>query len=59
MNETAKEETMIRIQKRTRDRLKELGKKGESYNDVITRLLKERDEKRRKNPGGNVDEQKK
>ena len=33
--------TTIQISQQTRDKLKELGKKGETYEDVIVRLLKE------------------
>ena len=31
--------TMIRISKETRENLKELGKKGETYEDIIKRLM--------------------
>ena len=34
------ETTTIKISTELRDRLKELGKKGETYEDVIERLLK-------------------
>ena len=33
--------TTIQISQQTRDKLKDLGKKGETYEDVIVRLLKE------------------
>ena len=33
--------TTIQITQQTRDKLKDLGKKGETYEDVIVRLLKE------------------
>lgn len=33
-------DTSIRIKKETRDRLLEMGKKGESYDAIINRLLK-------------------
>ena len=36
----AKEITTIQISKETRDKLKELGKKGETYDEIIKRLLK-------------------
>ena len=32
--------TTIQITPTTRDKLKELGKKGESYEDIILRLIK-------------------
>lgn len=32
-------DTSIRIQKDIRDRLKDRGKKGETYNEIIERLL--------------------
>jgi len=32
--------TTIQITPNTRDKLKELGKKGESYEDIILRLIK-------------------
>ena len=35
------EMTTIAIEKELRDELKELGKMGDSYNDVIKRLLKD------------------
>jgi len=35
------EGTMIRISKHTRDRLKELGKKGDTYDMIINRLIDE------------------
>jgi transcriptional regulator len=34
-----KDVTTIQISKSIRDRLKELGKKGESYDEIIERLL--------------------
>ena len=33
--------TTMKVKKAIRDRLKVLGRKGESYNDVITKLLDE------------------
>ena len=33
--------TTIQITQQTRDKLKDFGKKGETYEDVIVRLLKE------------------
>lgn len=36
----AKRRTTIQISKTTRDRLKALGKKGETYNDIVERLLR-------------------
>ena len=33
--------TTIQVKKGTRERLKKLGRKGDTYNDIITRLLKE------------------
>jgi hypothetical protein len=33
------ETTTIRLRKATRDRLKALGRKGETYDDVLRRLL--------------------
>lgn len=41
MNEN--EKTTILVTKKTREQLKTLGRKGESYEDIITRLLKEID----------------
>lgn len=32
-------ETTIVVKKETRDRLKKIGKKGESYDDIINRLI--------------------
>lgn len=37
----ANEKTTILVQKKTRDQLRALGKKGESYDDIIIRLLEE------------------
>lgn len=34
-----KDETMIRIKRKTTARLKELGKKGDSYDAIINRLI--------------------
>jgi len=34
--------TTIVVEKKIRDRLKKLGNKGDSYNDVIKRLLDEK-----------------
>ena len=34
--------TKIVVEKKIRDRLKKLGNKGDSYNDVIKRLLDEK-----------------
>ncbi len=31
--------TMMRVSKETRDMLKEIGKKGETYDDIIRRLI--------------------
>jgi hypothetical protein len=36
-----KTDTMIRISKRTTGRLKELGKKGDTYDQIINRLIDE------------------
>lgn len=35
------EKTTILVTKKTREQLKTLGKKGETYNDIITRLMEE------------------
>ena len=35
-----KRKTTIQVSVETRDRLKEIGKKGETYDDIIRRLLK-------------------
>lgn len=35
-----REKTTIELSTGTRDRLKDLGKKGETYDDIICRLLK-------------------
>ena len=35
--------TCIQLKTETRDRLKELGKKGESYDTIINQILDERD----------------
>jgi len=32
--------TTVQLSKETRDQLKELGKKGETYDEIIRRLLK-------------------
>jgi len=42
-----KDITTIQISKIIRDRLKELGKKGETYDEIIERLLKLAETKRR------------
>ncbi len=34
--------TTIQLSPKTRDKLKELGKKGETYEDIILRLLKKK-----------------
>lgn len=34
--------TMIRVSYETKDRLKKAGKKGESYDDIINRLVKQK-----------------
>ena len=33
--------TTLRVRKSTRDRLRELGKKDDSYDDIINRLIEE------------------
>jgi len=38
--------TTIQISKTIRDKLKELGKKGETYDEIIGRLLNPREEKK-------------
>lgn len=35
---------VIRLERETREKLKNLGKKGETYDDVINKLIKETDE---------------
>ena len=37
---TAQESTTIQLSKQTREKLKEIGKMGETYDDVINRLIK-------------------
>lgn len=37
------EKTTIWITKSTRERLKDIGRKGETYDEIITRLLDERE----------------
>ena len=37
---------VIKVRKETREKLRELGRKGETYDDVINRLMKECSEKR-------------
>jgi predicted nucleic acid-binding protein len=37
------EETTIRVKKSTRELLRRLGEKGQSYDDIIQRILAERD----------------
>jgi len=50
----AKEDiTTIKISKTIRDRLKELGKKGETYDEILERLLKIAETKERKIGYGN------
>ena len=39
MPKTRRELTTIQISKETREMLKELGKKGETYDDIIRRLI--------------------
>ncbi len=36
----SRERTTIELSKETRDQLKELGKKGETYDEIIRKLLK-------------------
>jgi hypothetical protein len=38
--------TAILLKKTTRDRLKDAGKKGESYDDIINRLLDKEEQER-------------
>jgi uncharacterized protein (UPF0371 family) len=38
-----KDETMIRIKRKTIERLRELGKYGDSYDRIINRLIDERE----------------
>lgn len=40
--------TMIRISKKTTERLKERGKKGDTYDQIINRLLDEVERRERK-----------
>ena len=40
--------TSIKIRKETAERLKELGRKGETYDDVLTRILDRIQRRRRK-----------
>ncbi|MGA7075617.1 MAG: hypothetical protein WBZ42_03595 [Halobacteriota archaeon] len=40
-----RELTSIQVSVETRELLRGLGRKGETYNDIITRLLKEREER--------------
>jgi len=35
------EKTTIALSKETRDELKELGKKGETYDEILRRMIKE------------------
>jgi predicted CopG family antitoxin len=37
---TVQESTTIQLSKETREKLKEIGKMGETYDDVIKRLIK-------------------
>ena len=43
-----KDITIIRVRKRTRDRLREFGKKGDTYDDVIWKLMDEAKKRERK-----------
>ena len=43
-----KDMTMVRMSKRTTQRLKELGKKGDSYDAIINRLINEVEKHERK-----------
>jgi len=36
--------TTIQVKTETKEKLKEIGKKGESYDDVINRILEKRDQ---------------
>lgn len=36
--------TTIQVKTETKEKLKEIGKKGESYDDVINRILERRDQ---------------
>lgn len=40
MSNTVLAKTSIQIEEETRDKLKDIGKKGESYDTIINRLLK-------------------
>jgi hypothetical protein len=44
MSKTIMAKTSIQIEDTTRDKLKEIGKKGESYDTIIIRLLDEHKE---------------
>lgn len=37
----SKEKTTILVTRKTREELKSLGRKGETYDDIITRIIKE------------------
>jgi hypothetical protein len=39
-NVTPVAKTTIQLEEETRDRLKDFGKKGESYDDIVIRLMK-------------------
>lgn len=45
MSNTILAKTSIQIEDKTRDKLKEIGNKGESYDTIINRLLKDHDNK--------------
>lgn len=44
MSNTILAKTSIQIEEETRDKLKGIGKKGESYDTIINRLLKAHEE---------------
>jgi hypothetical protein len=44
MLKTILAKTSIQIEEETRDKLKDIGKKGESYDTIINRLLKDHKE---------------
>jgi hypothetical protein len=40
-----KDETMIRVKRKTVERLRELGRYGDSYDSIINRLIDEREKR--------------
>lgn len=40
--------TIIRVRKATRERLKKFGQKGDTYDDIVTKLMDEAEKERKR-----------